>query len=79
MIKALTEQLGTALAEFPGTTRLLELSIDGAADALLVEAYAAEDAIDAVGVRDVIALSTNAHLDPASMRKFIFRRVNGGD
>lgn len=67
MINALTEQLSAALAEFSGTTRLIELSIDGAAEALLVEAFAADDAIDEVGVRDVIALSTSAHLDPASM------------
>jgi len=67
MINALTEQLGAALAAFSGTTRLLELSIDGAAGALLVEAFAADDAIDEVGVRDVIALSTSTHLGPASM------------
>lgn len=67
MINALTEQLSAALVEFSGTTRLLELSIDGAADALLVEALAADEAIDEVGVRDVIALSTSALLDPASV------------
>jgi hypothetical protein len=61
MINALTEQLSAALAEFTGTTRLYELSIgEGeAAGALLVEAFAAEDAVDEVGTRDVIALSTS--------------------
>jgi type VI secretion system secreted protein VgrG len=72
MINALTEQLSAALAEFSSTTRLYELTIgepgrSEAGSALLVEAFAAEDAVDEVGVRDVIALSASAYLDPASL------------
>jgi type VI secretion system VgrG family protein len=72
MIDALTEQLRAALAEFSSTTRLYALTIGeagrrGTEDALLVEAFAAEDAVDEVGARDVIVLSTTAFLDPASL------------
>jgi Rhs element Vgr protein len=69
MINALTEQLSAALAAFSSTTRLYELTIGeaGRNSALLVEAFAAEDAVDEVGVRDVIALSASVFLDPSSM------------
>jgi type VI secretion system secreted protein VgrG len=67
MINALTEQLGAALAAFSSTTRLYALTIGDADSNLLVEAFAAEDAIDEVGARDVIALSTSAYLEPASL------------
>jgi uncharacterized protein involved in type VI secretion and phage assembly len=69
MINALMEQLSAALAEFSGTARLYELTIgEGeAAGAMLVEAFAAEDAIDEVGVREVIAVSTSAYVDTASL------------
>jgi type VI secretion system secreted protein VgrG len=67
MIKSLTEQLGAALAEFSSTSRLYELTIGDAESSLLVEAFAAEDAVDDIGVRDVIALAASAHLDPASL------------
>jgi type VI secretion system secreted protein VgrG len=54
----------TALAQFSSTTRLYALSIgDGDADGLLVEAFAADDAVQGIGARDVIAVSTSAHLD----------------
>ena len=67
MINAFTEQLGTALAAFSSTTRLYALTIGAADSGLLVEAFAAEDAIDELGARDVIALSTSAYIDPASL------------
>ncbi|CAH0285147.1 Actin cross-linking toxin VgrG1 [Massilia sp. Bi118] len=67
MIHALTEQLSTALAAFSSTTRLVELTIADADNSLLVEAFAARDAVDEVGARDVIALSTNAYVDPATL------------
>jgi uncharacterized protein involved in type VI secretion and phage assembly len=69
MIHALMEQLSAALAEFSGTTRLYELTIGEGeqAGALLVEAFAAEDVVDEVGARDVVALSTSAYVDTASL------------
>jgi Rhs element Vgr protein len=67
MTNALTEQLGAALAAFSSTTRLYELTIGEADSSLLVEAFVAEDAVDEVGARDLIALSTSAHLKPASL------------
>lgn len=67
MIHALREQLNAALAAFSSTTRLYELTIGEADSSLLVEAFAAEDAVDEVGPRDVVVLSTSAYLDPASL------------
>jgi type VI secretion system secreted protein VgrG len=67
MINALTEQLSAALAAFSGTTRLYELTLGEADSDLLVEAFAAEDAVDEVGARDVIVLSSHAYVDPASL------------
>jgi type VI secretion system secreted protein VgrG len=65
MSTALREQIGTALAAFASSSRLYALTLgDGDGDGtLLVEAVAADDAIDAIGTRDVIVLSTSAHLD----------------
>lgn len=60
----LTKQIAAALAEFSSATRLFELKIgDTLTSALLVEAYAAEDALLDIPVCDIIALSTNAYLD----------------
>jgi len=61
MANALTEVLSVALAEFSGATRLIDLKI-GERDeyGLLVEAFAAEDAVQEIGLREVIALSTSA-------------------
>jgi type VI secretion system secreted protein VgrG len=67
MSTALREQIATALAAFASSSRLYALTLgDGDGDddgTLLVEAFAADDAIDAIGTRDVIVLSTSAHLD----------------
>ena len=67
MTYALTEKITTALAQFSSQTRLYALTIgEGTADpgpgGLLVEAFAADDALQEIGSRDVIVLSTNAHL-----------------
>ena len=62
------EQARAALAQFSSASRLYALTIgDGRASLvpgeLLVEAFAADDAIQEIGVRDVIAVSTSAYLD----------------
>lgn len=63
----LAEQLFRALAHFSSTSRLYALTIgDGDAerggDELLVEAFAADEEVQGVAGRDVIVLSTDAHL-----------------
>ncbi|WP_332876739.1 type VI secretion system Vgr family protein [Massilia sp. S19_KUP03_FR1] len=50
-----------SLARFSSTTRLYALTVGD--DDVLVEAFLADEAIQAIGVRDVIALSTSAYLD----------------
>ena len=72
MTTALTEQILNALAEFSSTTRLYELVIgndglDLGSGGLLVEAFAADEALNEVGARDVIVLSTSAYVDLASL------------
>jgi type VI secretion system VgrG family protein len=58
------EQLTAAVAAFSSASRLYELTIgDGDPASLLVEAFAAVDEVQGVGVRDVIVLSTSAHLE----------------
>lgn len=68
MANALIEEVSAALAEFSGTTRLIDLSI-GERDEyrLLVEAFAAEEALQEVGLRDVIALSTSAYIQVTAL------------
>jgi len=65
MSTALREQIVTALAAFASNSRLYALMLGDDDDdgALVVEAFAADDAIDAIGTRDMIVLSTSAHLD----------------
>ena len=62
---ASTAQLRAALAAFTGGSRLYTLFVGSATppDELLVEAFAADDTIQEVGIRDIIVLSTNAYLD----------------
>jgi type VI secretion system secreted protein VgrG len=67
-----TKQIATAFNQFSGTTRLYELTIDDESidvgkGGLLVEAFAAEDAVNAIATRDVIVLSTNARIDLESL------------
>lgn len=68
MANALIGQLTAALAEFSSATRLIDLRI-GERDAvkLLVEAFAAEDGVQEIGQRDVIALSTSATIPPTAL------------
>ncbi|WP_323144093.1 type VI secretion system Vgr family protein [Massilia phyllosphaerae] len=65
MSTALRERIVTALVAFASSSRLYALTVGDDDDdgTLLVEAFAADDAIDAIGTRDVIVLSTSAHLD----------------
>ncbi|KQQ87922.1 type VI secretion system Vgr family protein [Massilia sp. Leaf139] len=72
MTIALVRQVTDALAEFSSASRLYELTIgDGdtglEAGTLLVEAFGASDAVQEVGWRDVIMLSTSAHVDQAAL------------
>jgi Rhs element Vgr protein len=64
MSTTLTDQIFAALAEFSSASRLYELKIgDREETGLLVEAFLAVDAVQEVGTRDVIALSTDAYLE----------------
>ncbi|MEO7581095.1 MAG: type VI secretion system tip protein VgrG, partial [Massilia sp.] len=77
MSVALIEQVTTALAQFSSASRLYELRIGEAREddlraglgsgGLLVEAFAADDTVQETGARDVIAVSTSAHVDLASL------------
>ena len=66
------QELARALQTFSSTTRLYELILgDGGRTplpaGLLVEAFAADDALDGIGARDVIVLSTSAHIKLESL------------
>jgi type VI secretion system secreted protein VgrG len=72
MTNTASRTLRQALNVFSSTTRLYELVLgdDSAASAetgFLVEAFAADDALDGIGARDVIVLSTSAHLTLESL------------
>ena len=72
MTTALVRQVIDALAEFSSASRLYELSIGDRRHqvqpgALLVEAFLASDGVQEVGYRDVIVLSTSAHLAPDAL------------
>ncbi len=72
MSSVLTEQITAALSQFASASRLYALNVgDGGAElgsgGLLVEAFAADDAVQGIGGRDVIVLSTDAHLDLAPL------------
>jgi Rhs element Vgr protein len=66
MTTSLTEQLTAALTQFASDTRLYELTI-GDSGGLLVEAFAADDGLQEIGIRDVIALSTSAYVELESL------------
>ncbi len=56
------------LAAFTSATRLYELTIgEGENNSLLVEAFAADERLQELGARDIIALSTSAHVALASL------------
>ncbi len=62
------EQVTAALAQFSDATRLFGLTVGNApSPALLVEAYAAEDALLDIPAYEVVALSTSAHLQAESL------------
>ena len=65
----MTQDIVSAVAAFNGATRLYALSIgdDGQDSGLLVEAFAADERLQEVGARDIIALSTSAHVALASL------------
>ncbi|OFA03683.1 heterokaryon incompatibility protein Het-C [Duganella sp. HH101] len=67
MSVALLQQITTALAQFSSATRLyaLKLGDDGdepGSGGLLVEAFCADDIVQGSGARDIIVLSTDAHI-----------------
>jgi len=67
MLKALVQQVYAALAQFTSSSRLYELRLpkseDLAAGSLLVEAFLADDGLQDLATREVIALSTSAGID----------------
>jgi type VI secretion system secreted protein VgrG len=68
MMSNLAQQLASTLVEFSSSTRLYELTVGDkssghGANELLVEAFFADDSVQEVGVRDVIVLATNAHIE----------------
>ena len=70
MTTALVRQVTAALAEFSSVSRLYAISIGEAGaglDSLLVEAFCAGEAVQEIGWRDVIVLSTSSHLDTAAL------------
>ena len=67
MMPALLKQLTSALVEFSSTTRLYALTVEDSGTGpsvgeLLVEAFFATDAVQELGARDVIVLSTSIHV-----------------
>jgi type VI secretion system secreted protein VgrG len=68
MSSVLSNQVLAALSEISGSTRLYEFKLARAgAPELLVEAFAADEQLQGIGTRDVIALSTQAKLSHSSL------------
>lgn len=68
MANGLIEQVAAALAEFSGATRLIDLRIGERNEyGLLVEAFAGQEAVQEVGQREVIALSTSSAIPVAAL------------
>lgn len=67
MSLAIVDEVRAALGGFSSRTRLYALRMDGAGSGLMVEAFAADDGLQAVGTRDVILLSLDAALDLESL------------
>ncbi|MEJ7807753.1 MAG: type VI secretion system Vgr family protein, partial [Telluria sp.] len=68
----LTEKITASLTQFSSATRLYALTVGGGgaelgSGELLVEAFAADDAVQGIGGRDVIVLSTDAHMSLAPL------------
>ena len=64
---AALEQVLDALSEFASATRLYALSFGDDGPDLMVEAFAADEGLQAIGARDIIALSTDAFIDLAPL------------
>ena len=62
-------EVSAALAVFASTSRLYALAVGNASQSadLMVEAFAADDKVDGIALRDVIAVSSNAFIDLASL------------
>lgn len=72
MNPALTELITNAIVQFSGESRLFALTVgrDNAvlrAKGLMVEAFVADDEVQGFGGRDVIAVSTDAHIALATL------------
>ena len=72
MTVALTEKILASLAQFSSATRLYALTVgddplDRVAGGLLVEAFAADEAVQGIGVRDIIVLAADAHISAQSL------------
>ena len=66
MMSELCEQIITALAQFLDATRLYALKLpddSSSSGGLLVEAFLADEALQEIGVREIIVLSVNANID----------------
>ena len=67
----LTEKITAALSQFSSASRLYALNVGGGAElgsgGLLVEAFAADDLVQGIGGRDVIVVSTDAHISLAPL------------
>jgi type VI secretion system secreted protein VgrG len=67
MNASLSEQVTNALVEFSSASRLYALTVGDNRVNLQVEAFAADDAVQGIGGRDVIAVSTDAYIKLASL------------
>jgi Rhs element Vgr protein len=71
MMTAALDQIHAALVRFASESRLYELTLgkDGeyGSGGLLVEAFLADDCLQEVVTRDVVALSTSANIEPAEL------------
>jgi type VI secretion system secreted protein VgrG len=56
------EQVTAALLQFTSETRLYELRLSDASAVLMVEAFSADEGLQTIGTRDIIALSTDAFI-----------------
>jgi len=67
----LLSQAYAALAQFASESRLYELALEKDGDygsgGLLVEAFLADDCLQEIATRDIIALSTSASIEPSSL------------
>ncbi|SEN05800.1 hypothetical protein SAMN05428959_1011, partial [Duganella sp. CF517] len=64
---SVVDEVVGALGEFTSVTRLYELSFGDDGPALMVEAFTADEGLQAIGHRDIIALSTDAFIELAPL------------